>query len=117
MDELAEPLSTLLVVVKLQKSKFGGANSGANKLIDFALVLGEEEEFSVLSDVLLKLLLELDDMLKNQFFFWGIFLVGDGRGLLVFELSAPLYLFVDDYLSTLEVLQQLLVCLALHLKL
>lgn len=67
LDELAEPLGALLVVVKLQKSEFGGPDGGADELVDLALVLGEEEELPILADVLLELLLELDDMLQHKF--------------------------------------------------
>ncbi len=116
LDELAEPLGALFVVVKLQKSELGGPDGGADELVDFALIFGEEEEFPVFADVLLELLLELDDMFEHQFLLGSIFLVGDGGSLLVLEVSATLVLLVDHHLPPLEELLQLLVCLALHLK-
>lgn len=60
-------MGALLIVVKLQKSEFGGPDGGADELVDLALVLGKEEELAILADVLLELLLELDDMFQHQF--------------------------------------------------
>lgn len=116
LDELAEALGALLVVVKLQKPEFGGSDGGADELVDLALVLGEEEELAVLADVLLELLLELDHMLQHQLLLGRVLAVGHHGRLLVLELAAALDLLVDDHLPAVEELQQLLVCLALHLK-
>jgi hypothetical protein len=66
--------------------------------------------------VLLKLLLELYDMLKDKFLLGCIFLVGNGRRFFILEVSASLVFLVDNYLPSLEELLKLLVCLTLHLK-
>lgn len=116
LDELAEPLRALLVVVQFEEAQFGGANGGADELIHFALVFGEEEELPVLADVLLELLLELDDMLEHQLLLRGVLPVGHARRLLLLELPAALQFLVDDVLAALEELAQLAVGLALHLK-
>jgi hypothetical protein len=116
LDELAEALRALLVVVEFEEAELGGADGGADELVDLALVLGEEEELAVLADVLLELLLELDDVLQHQFLLGRVLPVGHRRPLLVLELAAPLQLLVYHVLPPLEELPQLAVGLALHLK-
>jgi hypothetical protein len=63
--KLAKSLGALFVVIKLQKSKLGRPDSGAYKFVHFALIFGEEEEFSIFSNVLLELFFELDDMFED----------------------------------------------------
>jgi hypothetical protein len=100
--ELAEALGALLVVVEFEEAELGGADGGADELVDLALVLGEEEELAVLADVLLELLLELDDVLQHQFLLRCVLLVGHPRPLLVLELTTTLQLLVDHVLPSLE---------------
>ena len=116
MDELAQPLRALLVVVQFQEAQFGGTDSGADKLVYVALVLGVEEQLSVLTDVLLELLLELDHVLQHQLLLWRVLTVGQTRALLLLELAATFELLVDNVLAALEELEQLVVDFGLHSK-
>jgi hypothetical protein len=102
LDELAESLRTLLVVVKFQEAKFGWADSGADELIDLALVFGIEEELSILTDMLLELLLELNDMFQDKFLLGSVLSIRHSWALLLLKLSAALELFIDDVLPPLE---------------
>ena len=63
MYELAESLSAFFVVVEFQEAELGGPYGGAYELVDFAFIFGVEEEFPILSDVLLKLFFKLYDVL------------------------------------------------------
>lgn len=114
MYELAESLSTLLVIVKLQKSKFGGSNGRAYEFIDVAFIFGIEKQLAIFSDMLLELFFELDDMLENKFFLGCVFTVGNRRRFLLFEFSTAFEFLVYDVLSSLEELQQLIVHFRLH---
>lgn len=116
LDELAEALGALLVVVEFEEAELGGADGGADELVDLALVLGEEEELAVLPDVLLELLLELDHMLQHQLLLRRVLPVRHPRRLLLLELPATLQLLVYHVLPPLEELPELAVSLALHLN-
>lgn len=48
------------------------------------------------------MLFELNDMLEDQLFLGSILLIGDSRGLLLFELPASFEFFVDDWFASLE---------------
>jgi hypothetical protein len=102
LNKLAESLCALFVVIKLQKSKLGRSDRGADKLIDLTLIFGEEKQLSIFSNMLLKLLFELYNMLKNQFLLRCILPVGDRRRFFVLELSASLDFFIDHNLPALE---------------
>lgn len=114
LDELAESLSTVLIVVEFEEAEFGGTNGGTDELVDIALVLGVEEQFPLLVEVLMVLFLELDHMFEDEFFLGCVLLVGDPGTVLLLELPASLQLLVDDHLPPLEELQQLVVHLVLH---
>jgi len=105
--ELAQPFGTLLVIIQFQEPKLGGPDGRAYEFIHVALVLGIEEEFTVLSNMLLELFLKLDHVLQNQLLLWRVFLVVYG-GVGVLELSTPFQLLVDHVLSFLEEFIQLL---------
>ena len=76
LDEFAESLGALFVVVEFEEAQFGGSDGGAEELIDIALIFGVEEQISFLVDVLMILFFELDDMFEDQFFFGSVFFVG-----------------------------------------
>lgn len=109
-------MGAFFVIVQFEEAKFGGANCGADELIDIALVLGVEEELSLFFELEMVVLFKLDNMLEDEFFFGSIFFVGDTWIFLLFELTAALELFVDDWLTPLEELQQLVIHLVLHFK-
>lgn len=116
LNELAEPLGALFVVIEFQEAKFGGSDSGAYELVDITLVFGVEEKFSVLSNVLLELLLELDDMLEHKFFLGRVLAIGDSGRLFLFEFPTPFEFLVDDVLASLEEFKQLVIYFRLHFK-
>jgi hypothetical protein len=102
LHKLAQPLRTFLVVVELEETQFGRSDSGANKFVNVAFVFGVEEELTVLTDVLLELLLELDHVLEDQLLLRSVLAVSDARSLLLLELAATFQLLVYHVLTTLE---------------
>ena len=114
LNESAQSLRALLIVIQLEKAQLGRTDGGTDELVDFALVFGVEKELSVIPGMLMELFFELDDMLEYELFFGGVFLVGRRGVLLFFELSASFHFLVDYVFSSLKELSQLLVCFGLH---
>ena len=63
--KFAESLSTILIVIQFQKAKFGGADSRADELVYITLIFRIEKQLPILTNMLLKLLFKLNDMLQN----------------------------------------------------
>ena len=116
LDESAESLCALFVVVQFKEPQFGGSDGGAYEFIDIALIFWVEEQFAFLVEVFVVLFFELDDMFEDELFFWSVFSIGQSRGIFFFELPAPFEFLVDDCFSAFEELQQLVVHFALHFK-
>lgn len=87
--KLIQPFGTFLIIVQLQKPKLRGPDCRTNELINITLIFWIQEQFAILSDMLLELFLELYDMLKDQLLLWCVFSVANGWSRM-FELSASL---------------------------
>jgi len=77
LDELAEALCALLIVIEFEETELGRADCGTNKFVDLALIFWVKEELSVLADVLLELFLKLNDVLEDELFLRRILAIAD----------------------------------------
>lgn len=116
LNESAESLCAVLVVVEFEEAEFGGSDGCADKLVDVALVLGVEEEFPLFLELQVVVLLELDHVFEDQLFLGRVFLVTEPWILLLLELPAAFELLVYDLFPAIEEFQELVVHLTLHFQ-